>query len=183
MSWLDSYFDNSTGVIQASSRIQLVGGGGTGPDQNITCALSPQNVTNITGFNNVYVNWVRFEYHGHAVTGGVGETYGYMTPGILPRDLALEATNASGPPNAYPKWEDYDDLRGWPLNRGKRHYYAYCGDSANSSNAVRMVFTYRPKKVLLLNRSQSLYVCVHNSYGQGIEGVLSIVASFKKGPE
>ena len=177
----DSYVDNTTGVIQASSRVALLGGGGTAPGTCYAVRLGAQDVTNLVGINEVFVNWVRFEFNGVGVTGGVGESHGFMVPGILPYDLALEGANLAGPPAAYHLWSNYDDIRGWPLNRGKRYYYCYTGDPGNSGNRVRMVYTYRPKKVLILNRTQALYMTIQNSYGQGLEGIASIVASFKKG--
>lgn len=177
----DSYVDNTTGVIQASSRVALVGAGGTAAGTAFACRLGPQDVTNLVGINEVFVNWVRFEFDGSAINGGVGESFGFMTPGILPYDLALEGANLGPAPACYHLWSEYDDIRGWPINRGKKWYYAYTGDTGNSNNRVRMVFTYSPTKSLILNRTQALYMTMHNSYGQGVEGICSITASFKKG--
>lgn len=182
MSFEDSYVDANTGVIQASSRVQLLGGAGTLPNEDMCVRLGPQDVTHITGLNNLFLNWARFQFKGVGVNGGVGSTSGYMTPGILPRDLGIEGTNLVQPVS-FPLWALYDDVRGWPLNKGKQHYYAYTGDTGNSGNRINMSFTYTPKSALLLNREQVLYLAVHNSYGQAFQGVASIVASFKRGPE
>lgn len=176
----DSYVDNTTGVIQASSRIALVGGAGVAPGEDLCVRLGPQDVTNLVGINEVFVNWVHFSMMGVGQTGGVGECYGYMTPGILPYDLAVEGATLVQPVS-FPLWRNYDDVRGWPLNRGKKSFYAYTNVAENSNNRISMSYTYRPKKVLILNRTQALYLAVHCSYGQPFEGVATITASFKKG--
>lgn len=171
---VDSYVDNTTRVVQASNWTASVGAGQPA-GSNLHTYLGPQDVPKLVGTSKVYVNKVRFEFQGIVVNGGVGESYGFMTCGILPYDIA----SAIG--TAMPIWSDYDDVRGWPINMGKRFYFAYAGDTANSNNGIRCVITYSPKGALLINREQALFLNMYNQYGQPINGHISICASFKRG--
>jgi len=171
---IDSYVDNQTRVVQVSNWAVEVGAGKPA-GSNMHTFLSPRDVPNLSGTAKVFVNKVRFEFQGIVVNGGVGESYGFMTCSILPYDIASAiGTNM-------PIWSDYDDVRGWPINMGKRFYFAYAGDTANSRNGIRMVLTYSPRKALIINREQALFLNIYNAYGQPITGHLSICASLKRG--
>jgi len=169
---IDSYVDPTTKVIQASNwtyqQSRLAG-------ENMHTWLGPQDVPHITGTSEVFVNKVRFEFQGSVHIGGLYESYGFMVAGILPYDIA---SSVSGTPVI---WSDYDDLKGWPINMGKRFYYALAQTANNSNNGIRMILTYSPRKSLILNREQALFVMVYNHYGQPIDGHLSVSASFKRG--
>ena len=169
---VDSYVDNTTRVIQASN---WTWSNGLNAGVNMHTWISPRDVPNLSGTAKVFVNKVRFEFQGVVQNGGVGESYGFMVAGILPYDIASDvATDVD-------IWSDFDDLRGWPINLGKRFYFAYAGDTANSNNGIRMIMTYSPKKALIINREQALFLNIYPQYGQPINGHLSIIASMKRG--
>lgn len=135
-------------------------------------SLKIADLADLSGQSTVFVNWLRFEYQGTAANGGVGESYGHMIAGIVPRAF----TGSS-----FEWYTDFQNFKGWPLKNSVRFYHAYTGNTANSGNRIRIVFTYRPKKALLINREQAIVFQVHNEYGQEITGLLSLVAQLKRG--
>lgn len=139
--------------------------------------LGLADLTDLSGQSTMFVNWVRFEWWGHASQGGVGESYGHTVAAILPRSIGT----AAGAAGNYHDLADFQVIKGWPIKNSKRFYYSYCGTSNNSNNISRTVFTYNPKNTLVLNRDQVLYLVLDNNYGQPISGLLSIVAQLKRG--
>ncbi len=169
----DYYVDNNK-TIYATARVfnnGIVAGGA------FRTYIGLQDLADLAGQSTVFVNWVRFEWQGHATNGGVGESYGHSVAGILPYDVAAAAAAATD----YNKYEDFQEVKGWPIKNSRREYYSYTGSSGNSLNSSKTIFTYNPKNALLINREQALYFAIFNEYGQDISGVISITCQLKRG--
>ncbi len=167
----DWYIDNNK-TIYATSRSGNISGLTAGQTSSIYLGLP--DITDLPGQSTVFVNWVRFEANITVQNGGVGESFGWSIASVLPYDLA-SAVGA-----AYPQYVSYLDLKGWPLKNSKRLYWTYSGDTANSANTTRTVYTFRPRKSLKINRNQALYFGLYNEYGQPINGMINMVAQFKR---
>lgn len=166
----DVYIDNN----QTIYAVQRVFQGSIASGASISTYTGLQDWLDLSGQSTVFVNYLHFECWGTAENGGVGESHGHMISGIVPWDYRV-----GGPSRI----EDFQLIKGWPFKNCKKFYYAYTGDTGNSANTFRMSFTWRPKKgrPLLINREQAVYVNVFNTYGQPIQGLVSITGQFKRG--
>lgn len=144
----------------------------TSANQAMKNSLTIDDLTDLSGQSTVFVNWLRFEFQGTAETGGLGESYGHMICGIVP--YSAKTTD-------FEWYGDFQTYKGWPLKNGVRFFHAYTGNVGNSGNRIRMVYTFRPKKVLVINRKQAIIWQVWNEYGQPITGLMSLVAQLKRG--
>jgi len=168
----DYYVDNNKTIYATQRAFTPALSGGNG----FRTYLGLQDLTDLSGQSTIFVNWVRFEWSGHASQGGVGESYGSTFAGILPYDIASDALSHQ----QRKELDTFQDVKGWPIKNSKRFYYSYTGSNENSNNASKTIFTYNPKNALVLNREQALFFIVYNEYGQDISGLLSITAQLKR---
>lgn len=165
----DVYVDNNETIYATVKQFNssLTAGG------SVDTFLSLEEL-DMSGTSKVFINWLRFEFKGVVAQGGVGESWGSSLAAIMPRDDADSVIN-------YPYLASFQDLKAWPLKNSKKFYYAYAGDTANSNNEVRTIFTYKPREALLINRRQAIYFIMKNEYGQPIDGLMTIQAQLKRG--
>ncbi len=142
-----------------------------GSKQDVTVGIP--DIPILTAQSTVFVNSIRFESVTTVQSGGVGEAYGWTLAGIMPRALATGAGAGS--------LTDYLEIKGWPLKNSKRFWMCYAGDTGNSANTFRTVYTWKPKEALLINRDQSIYFSNKNHHGNSVQTLLSIVAQLKRG--
>lgn len=162
------YVDNNK-TIYASVRTYQ---GSTLPGNSFRHSLTIDDLTDLSGQSTIFVNWLRFEFQGVVENGGLGFSYGHSIMGVVPKSAKTVA------------FEDYDDFmlyKGWPLKNSVRFYHAYSGNTANSANKIRIVYTFRPKKALLINREQAVIFQLWNEFGQPIQGLISCIFQLKRG--
>lgn len=166
---LDYYYDvNETVYASSSIGAATITSGGT-----YQLDLGLQDLTDLSGQSTIFVNKVRFKVMGTALNGtgtGQGYSYGDMVCGIIPSDLLN---------TDFDLLSMYQDYKAWPLKMGKDFYYQRTDGFMNSG--FRMSYTYSPRKALLLNREQSLVLCLTDRFGENIQFNASITAQFKRG--
>lgn len=165
---LDYYYDVNETIYATDSGVSsLVAGSTTQRD------LGLQDLTDLSGQSTIFVNKVRFNVIGTLVKGtGLGQdyAYGHMLCGVIPSDLVN---------TDFDLFSSYQDYKAWPLKMGKHFYFQKENDIMN--NGFRMSFTYTPRKALLLNREQSIVLCVTNELGMNCQFHASINLQAKRG--
>lgn len=138
--------------------------------------LSLQDLTDLSGQSTVFVNWIRFEFKGTVATVATpaASAHGWMVAGIAPNGYAT----------ALSYYNRYQSIKGWPLKNSKRFFSCFRQtSSADAGTQIRMVYTFRPRKALKLNREQDIVLVTTNSGTSinDIQGLNSIVVQYKRG--
>ena len=167
---VDYYYDVNDQVYFADREFNLNITQNTGRGLAIGLGDLPE----LPGQSSLFINKVRFQFEGWGNTGGVAYSYGHMVAGVIPKDLAV---------NDFKYLQDFQDFMAWPMGRngvGYRYYLSHSNNGGNSADKINLVYTYTPKKALLLNREQDLMVGIFNDAGTNIGGLLSIVVQAKR---
>ena len=172
---LDYYYDVNDTIYATSS----IGAAGITAGSTYQLDLGLQDLTDLSGQSSIFVNKVRFKVIGTSLNGtstGPEYSYGHMVCGVVPSDLLN---------TDFDLLSVFQDYKAWPMKMGKDFFYQRMGPHAsndsNMQNGFRMSYTFSPRKALLLNREQSIVMCISNSYGNNIEFNASITGQFKRG--
>ena len=143
-----------------------------GSDQ-MTAGLA--DITSIPGQSTWIINRIRFGlYLNMDYDGSVSmPAYGSMLLGIVDR----------GNTQIFDYFDDYQDIRGWPLKGTHRTWYIQSIDSPELAPLNKAVIsgTYSPRKTLVLNRMQDIMVNVDNVGSTDVEGSYWISIEARRG--
>lgn len=160
---VEFYLDNKTSKLYAYQFRYGTIAFGASDRQSVTLGLDDITVASSAELNDSTIpTWiidhVKFKFQ---ATLNPADNYGYghIQTGVLPRGAPSAAS-------AYTNVSDYQELSGWPLTKGESYFYTpgfpiIPGTSATTSWS----YTYRPKKILALNRIQDVVMAFNSMLG------------------
>lgn len=182
---LKSYVDdNETIYVSDYLKVEDLGGSSS---RNLTFGLD--DIATLPAQSSVFVNKLTFKWSGYIEYTGTAnsqKTAFFCLAGIVPRDYIVD--DESGVIDL----DSYQEIKGWPL----KGCYGFTGISRPEPSSAHLEAntwqgnysyssfqkTYRPRKVLLINRLQQITFNVLNLYSTGsdFDGIISIEAQFKR---
>ena len=141
-----------------------------------------EDAASLPGQSTWIINTVKFNcqvYTDYDTTDMANMPYGTGLLGIVPSDNTDNLATV----------EDYQDIRGWPLDGTWRSWSIPVPVSSTGATVTEMLpmmrtsfsGTYKPKSALALNRLQSIHYCVKNLGDNDCYGFMSIYISARRG--